>query len=143
MHRRIAWVIVGVVLATLAVAAITIVAISTVRAPGQARRELVREAATLRARLDRPVLGSTASAELNRSGCAVVAIQREIDSGVVRPDGTLQLRARNVTETGLPTAIDRDRLDRGDIVSGRNGSLLWAVLSIPAPASRPPARPRR
>jgi two-component system OmpR family sensor kinase len=141
VHRRIAWVIVGVVLATLAVAAATIVVISSVRAPVQARRELVREAAALQVRLDRPITGGTARTELTRSGCAVVAILREIDCGIVRPDGTLQLSARNVTETGLPTTVDRSRLDRGEIVSGRNGSLVWAVLSIRPGAQRPVGQP--
>jgi two-component system OmpR family sensor kinase len=130
VHRRIAWVIVGVVLATLAVAGTTIAAISAVRAPEQARRELVREAGALQGRLDRPVAGNTARAELARSGCAVVAILREIDCGVVRRDGSLQLSERNVTETGLPATVDRARLDRGEIVSGRNGSLVYAVVPV-------------
>jgi two-component system sensor histidine kinase BaeS len=141
VHRRIAWVLVGVVLATLAVAATTIVVISALRAPGQARRDLVGEARALQARLDRPIVGSTARTELTRSGCSVVAILREIDCGVVRPDGTLQLSARNVAETGLPTTVDRARLERGEIVSGRRGSLVWAILQVRPGAARPAAQP--
>lgn len=132
MHRRIAWVIVGVVLATLFVASATIGVLSAWRAPETARADLAEQAEAVATRLDQRILGTTPREQLVGAGCGTLSALREIDCGLVRLDGALQLNARNASETGLPVRVDPAGLEDNQVVSGRSGRVVYAIIPIRA-----------